>query len=88
MKDKFAFDEATGRMAFTAVGCMDRHSHSRESEFKPDFWNKVAGVREVYEERQLLARVKELQVQGKQIGSMSPEEFVAIHADGNGGGHE
>ena len=88
MNDKFAFDEATGRMAFTATGCMDRHTHSRESEFKPDFWNRVAGVREYQGERQLLAKVKELQSQGKKIGSMSPEEFVAMHTNGNGDSHE
>lgn len=80
MNDKFAFDNETGRMAFTAVGCMERHNHPRESEFKRDEFDKVAGVREYREDNRLIAKAKELQAKGYKIGSMSIEEFVEAHA--------
>lgn len=79
MNDKFAFDDETGRMAFTTTGCMERHNQSRDNESKPDVWNKLAGVREYRQEQQLLAKAKALQAKGYEIKSMSIEEFVETY---------
>ncbi len=79
MNDKFAFDDETGRMAFTAVGCMERHNHSRENEFKHDESDKTLGIREYREDGRLLAKTRELQAKGYKIGSMSIEEFVETY---------
>ena len=82
-RDKFAYDEYTGRIMLTAVGCQDRHNLPRGEQLrtKKEDYN-INGNREYYSDNKVNSSAFQLKAMGLIPDPMLElEEWVEKHRE-------